>query len=142
MKTTAFIGGSLSFKGDDNSKRKTDKKKKNKKKAHKKENDVKHNLTNKATTITTSTTSSGHDDTINATINDIDYDDLTEVERRTMERRMERENIELRTAVLKSHRERVEEFNEKLSSQTEHNDIPRVRFITFINKFILCNDMT
>jgi len=51
---------------------------------------------------------------------------MTDAERKALKRRQEREQKELEQLVQKSHRERVEEFNEKLASQTEHNDIPRV----------------
>ena len=37
-----------------------------------------------------------------------------------------REKQELEKVASKSHRDRIEEFNEKLGNLTEHNDIPRV----------------
>lgn len=104
MKTT-FMGGALSFKGD---------KKKKKKKAKKKSTTSKHKR---------------QDDTAVPADNDntIDDDDLTDAERKALKRKRERERKELEKVAKKSHRERVEEFNEKLGSLTEHNDIPRVR---------------
>ena len=53
-------------------------------------------------------------------------DDMTEAERKAMRKQKERELQELEQVAKKSHRERVEEYNEKLGKLTEHNDIPRV----------------
>ena len=53
-------------------------------------------------------------------------DDLTEAERKALTRKQVQERKEMEKLASKSHRERVEEFNEKLSNLTEHNDIPRV----------------
>lgn len=98
-----FVGGALSFKGD--------KKKPNKKKKHR----VKHDL------------KSGNDAPIEKLETEITpSDNLTTAERKAMKRRLERERIEAEKIAEKSHRERVEEFNQKLASLTELNDIPRV----------------
>lgn len=51
---------------------------------------------------------------------------MTQAEQKAHKRKQERERIELEKAAQKSHRERVEEFNEKLGNETELNDIPRV----------------
>jgi protein FAM32A len=56
----------------------------------------------------------------------IEDDGLTVAERKSLKIKLEREKAELEKLAHKSHRERVEEFNEKLSSLTELNDIPRV----------------
>ena len=62
-----------------------------------------------------------------------DDDDLTPAERRSLNRKKRREREESEKIGRKSHRERVEEFNEKLGNLTEHNDIPRVSlFYIFI----------
>ena len=53
-------------------------------------------------------------------------DALTEAERKARKRRLERERMDAEKAAQKSHRERIEEFNTKLASLTELNDIPRV----------------
>lgn len=97
-----FTGGALSFKGQ------SSKKKKKKKSKH----SIKSKEQQKAMVPVDDDTN--HDTT------------LTDAERKAQRRRKEREEIELRKAAGKSHRERVEEFNEKLASQTELNDIPRV----------------
>ncbi len=52
--------------------------------------------------------------------------ELTDAERKALKYKLERERKELEQLAKKSHRERVEEFNEKLSNLTELNDIPRV----------------
>ncbi len=53
-------------------------------------------------------------------------DGLTDVQRRHKQRLLEKQMAELRNIVSKTHRERVEEYNIKLASMTEHNDLPRV----------------
>lgn len=96
---TAFVGGALSFKGDG---------KKKAKKVKRKIEKVKHELKVK--------------ESVAATV----VEELTEAEKKAALRRQEREKECLKAVASKSHRERVEEFNEKLSQLTEHNDIPRV----------------
>lgn len=101
---TAFTGGSLSFKGD----------KKKKKKVKKKEESssaAKHKIKN---------------DSVPAAAAFLEQD-MTAAERRAMERKKERLRIDNENLARKSHRERIEEFNERLGSASEHNDIPRVR---------------
>lgn len=51
---------------------------------------------------------------------------LTEAQRRYRRQRLERELKLAKQSVNSSYRERVENFNFKLSKMTEHNDIPRV----------------
>ena len=58
--------------------------------------------------------------------NDNDNDDLTEAERKSLVLKKERASQDIEKTAMKSHRERVEEFNEKIGSLTELNDIPRV----------------
>ena len=53
-------------------------------------------------------------------------DGLTETQRRHIARQKEREKKNIKNLVSKSHRERIDEFNQYLSVLTEHNDIPRV----------------
>lgn len=98
MTKSAFIGGALSFKGD---------KKKSKKKAKK----SKHKLLKDE---------KKHDEGYE---ND---QDLTDAEKRALKFKLERERQESEKIAQKSHRERVEELNNHLSSLTELNDIPRV----------------
>jgi protein FAM32A len=126
-----FVGGSLSFKGDKKAK------KKNKSKA-------KHSVKSPTTdpeSISRAAAAGGANDADDAAVDGMttprapashDEDnlleaDLTEAERKALTKRRERELQELAVLATKSHRERVEEFNEKLASLTEHNDIPRVR---------------
>ena len=52
-------------------------------------------------------------------------DGLTETER-AHKRRLVARRKEAPRAARKSHRERVDDLNEKLSTMTEHNDIPRI----------------
>lgn len=103
-----FVGGTLNFKGD-------------KSLVKKKKRRVKHER------IKSETTEIVHEanNTASGTMND-DDDGLTEVERKALRRRLERERLDAEKIAQKSHRERIEEFNSKLASQTELNDIPRV----------------
>lgn len=106
--------GKLSFKGDKKSKKKSSK--------------SKHKL-------------STHDDATNieskqteALIKKQQQDDptidsdeeLTPAERRSKKFKAQQARREMEKVVKLSHRERVEEFNEKLGKLTELNDIPRV----------------
>ena len=105
-----FVGGSLSFKGD---------KSKTKKKKRRVKHDIVKQQTTKAVHETNNiTTNNNNDDEVD--------DGLTEVERKALRRRLERERLDAERIAQKSHRERIEEFNSKLASQTELNDIPRV----------------
>mmetsp|Transcript_12810 Transcript_12810/g.14459 ORF Transcript_12810/g.14459 Transcript_12810/m.14459 type:complete len:117 (-) Transcript_12810:190-540(-) len=106
-----FSGGKLNLKGSKKSK------KKNKKSKHKIESENGSKLKSR----NDESNNEIHDD------NEVDYDeDLTPAERRSLKIKKEREHQELEKIAGKSHRERVEEFNDKLGSLTEHNDIPRV----------------
>jgi protein FAM32A len=98
-----FIGGALSFKGD------------KKKKHKKKKQSVKHEIDKRESEIIVNTNNDDDDD-----------DGLTEAERKALKRRLERERIDAEKSAQMSHRERIEEFNTKLASLTELNDIPRV----------------
>jgi protein FAM32A len=112
MPKAAFVGGSLSFKGD-------------KKKAKKKKNKSKHSLgreeegnqKQKVVKDPDSNSEDGFDD------------DMTDAERAAVKFKRERQRQESEKIAQKSHRERVEEFNEQLGSLTELNDIPRVSFL-------------
>lgn len=118
---TTFTGGALSFKGD--------KKKKSKKKG--KVSKHKHQSDSDGTKDKKERQQQNDDD--DATLQQQQpQEDLTDVERRAIQRRKDRENVELCMASQKSHRDRIEEFNGKLAAQTEHNDIPRVRIVLCI----------
>lgn len=51
---------------------------------------------------------------------------MTESERRYEEIRRQRLEKKLKKEALKSHKDRVAEFNEKLENLSEHHDLPRV----------------
>ena len=53
-------------------------------------------------------------------------DGLTETERAHKRRLVARRKEAAASGAAKSHRERVDDLNEKLSTMTEHNDIPRI----------------
>lgn len=109
MVRATFVGGKLNLKGE--------KKKKSKKSARKKKSSQtsKHSLE----------LASREDTLIQESIPLAD-DDLTEAERKSLKRKQERERIDLEKLAEQSHRERVEDFNEKLGRLTELNDIPRI----------------
>ncbi|CAM9194742.1 unnamed protein product, partial [Hapterophycus canaliculatus] len=52
-------------------------------------------------------------------------DMLTPAQKRFREKQLEREGDKIRGMVEQTHRERIENFNARLASMTEHNDIPR-----------------
>jgi protein FAM32A len=119
----AFVGGTLSFKGEKK------KKKKSKDKRYKLSSDVpNHALQGKDNDEKDVETEQQPPatGTVSSRVPYDDDDDMTEAEKKALKRRLERENLELAQVASKTHRERVEEFNEKLSTLTEHNDIPRV----------------
>jgi protein FAM32A len=124
MKPVAFARGSLSFKGD---------KKKPKKKTNKVKNSLKAKHLSDGVNVVEGSTS--NDQTTAAWgESNIDEDDLTDAEKKALLRKQERERIDLIAVASKSHRERIEDFNEKLGQQTELNDIPRVRIVDYILK--------
>jgi protein FAM32A len=51
---------------------------------------------------------------------------LTEAQKRFKKQKMEKEKRDAEKLAQKSFRDRIDEFNQKLSKLTEHNDIPRV----------------
>lgn len=55
-----------------------------------------------------------------------DQDRRTPAEKKFEEKSVKREVQKAKTQVLKSHREKVKEFNEYLARLTEHHDIPKV----------------
>jgi len=108
-----FVGGKLSLKGD--------KKKKGKKKKSKSKHDKKKSSRDEEAAAFAAANSGGSDD---------EEDELTEAERRSQKFKGKAERKDLEKAAKQSHRDRVEEFSQKLSELTELNDIPRVSFIT------------
>ena len=126
-KKPLFLGGALSFKGE----------KKNK--AQKKKSKTKHTTVSQsgqsstARTITSLENASFEPQSVDTIPIHHDKDKIdgandeqTPAERAAQARKRERQWKELQLMAQKSHRERVEAFNEKLSQLTEHNDIPRV----------------
>jgi protein FAM32A len=51
---------------------------------------------------------------------------LTEAQKRFKQRQIEKEKMDAKKLAGTSFRDRIENFNQKLSKLTEHNDIPRV----------------
>lgn len=51
---------------------------------------------------------------------------LTDAQKRHMKKQREQEDRDLQKSVKSSYRDRIENFNAKLSTLTEHNDIPRI----------------
>lgn len=124
MAPTIFSGGKLNLKGS----KKAKKKSKNSKHKIKSDAENREKNENEISELKFDTTKSNGDNY------EEDSDDgLTSAERRSLDRKKQREREELAKVGGKSHRERVEEFNEKLGSLTEHNDIPRVR-LSFLVK--------
>mmetsp|Transcript_15230 Transcript_15230/g.42152 ORF Transcript_15230/g.42152 Transcript_15230/m.42152 type:complete len:112 (+) Transcript_15230:119-454(+) len=104
--TGGFTGGALSFKGQ--------------KKAKKKKSKSKHK------TDKSPPAQQQKEQDQAASTADNYHDELTPAERKALVRKKEREQKDLEKLAQKSHRENIEEYNEKLGNLTEHNDIPRV----------------
>eukprot|EP00956_Cyclotella_meneghiniana_P007393 scaffold10096_cov49-Cyclotella_meneghiniana.AAC.1 len=100
--------GKLSFKGDKKSKKKSSK--------------SKHKLSTNEAAAAASTAAAA---AASATHSD-EEEELTTAEKRSLKFKSQQAKREMEKVVKLSHRERVEEFNEKLGSLTELNDIPRV----------------
>ena len=113
MSPPTFLGGKLNLKG---SKKNAKKKKRKSSKAKLDKSNAASDGIHKEQKIS--------DESI-ALHEDID-DDLTEAEKRALRFKKEQEERDFEKIGSKSHRERVEEFNTKLSELTELNDIPRV----------------
>ena len=58
----------------------------------------------------------------------VEEDRRTDAEKRFEAHMMKYEEQRLKKAATKSHRERVKEMNEKLSTLTEHHDLPRISY--------------
>eukprot|EP00535_Pseudo-nitzschia_heimii_P002437 CAMPEP_0197173844 /NCGR_PEP_ID=MMETSP1423-20130617/615_1 /TAXON_ID=476441 /ORGANISM="Pseudo-nitzschia heimii, Strain UNC1101" /LENGTH=128 /DNA_ID=CAMNT_0042622709 /DNA_START=33 /DNA_END=419 /DNA_ORIENTATION=- len=122
MTKSSFLGGALSFKGDKKKSRKTSKKSK-----------TKHKLKD-GETVKEMMGSSEHSrgesdrtlDKFASSLDEVEDDELTEAERKALKFKQHRQKQESETIAQKSHRERVEDLNEKLGNLTELNDIPRV----------------
>ena len=108
-----FLGGKLKLKG-----------KKKKKKS-------KHSLKSKKSTEDAAAVDSSEDKPLQTNIDSDEDDGLTAAERRSLKLKKERETMDIEKLAKKSHRERVEEFNEKIGNLTELNDIPRVSIFYF-----------
>lgn len=106
-----FVGGKLSLKGD---KKKKSKKKKSKSKHDKKKSSRDEEVAAAAAAAVTNNSS------------DDEEDEMTEAERKAQKYKQKAEKNDLEKAAKQSHRDRVEEFSQKLSELTELNDIPRV----------------
>ena len=105
-----FVGGKLSLKGDKKkSKRKKSKSKHDKKKSSRDEQE--------AAAAAAANDSNG---------SDVDEDEMTEAERKAQKYKQQAEKKDLEKVAKQSHRDRVEEYSQKLSQLTELNDIPRM----------------
>ena len=104
-----FVGGKLSLKGD---------KKKSKKKKSKSKHDKKKSSRDEQEAAAAAANDSNG--------SDVDEDEMTEAERKAQKYKQQAEKKDLEKVAKQSHRDRVEEFSQKLSQLTELNDIPRV----------------
>ena len=111
-----FVGGKLSLKGD---KKKKGKKKKSKSKHDKKKSSRDEEEAAAAAAAAVTNNSSDDDE----------EDEMTEAERKAQKYKQNAEKKDLEKVAKQSHRDRVEEFSQKLSELTELNDIPRVSLI-------------
>jgi len=90
--------------------------------------------TTSTTTSETSSSSSSSTTTTTTTNNKRNRDDdeeedlshLTESEKRFRMSKIEKEKKDIKKLLKQTYRDRLNDFNEKLSKQSDHNDIPRV----------------
>ena len=109
-----FVGGKLSLKGD---------KKKGKKKKSKSKHDKKKSSRDEEAAAAAAAAANDSNGS------DIDEDEMTEAERKAQKYKQQAEKKDLEKVAKQSHRDRVEEYSQKLSQLTELNDIPRVSAI-------------
>ncbi|KAL7526495.1 hypothetical protein ACHAWF_001792 [Thalassiosira exigua] len=119
-KSSSFTGGKLSLKGD-------------KKKSKKKSKKAKHGLGESsegndvaAASPSLSRSRDAYESSDDERRSHSEDEGLTAAEKRSRKFKRQQERKEMEKVVGLSHRERVEQFNEKLGKLTEHNDIPRV----------------
>ena len=105
-----FVGGKLSLKGDKKKSRKKKSKSKHDKKKSSRDDEA-------AAAAATANDSNG---------SDVDEDEMTEAERKAQKYKQQAEKKDLEKVAKQSHRDRVEEYSQKLSQLTELNDIPRM----------------
>ena len=108
-----FVGGKLSLKGD---------KKKGKKKKSKSKHDKKKSSRDEEAAAAAAAAAAAND----SNGSDVDEDEMTEAERKAQKYKQQAEKKDLEKVAKQSHRDRVEEYSQKLSQLTELNDIPRV----------------
>jgi protein FAM32A len=105
----SVIGGKLKFKSDKNSKK--IKRSSANNDANFKKNEKNH--------IASSSNNATED-----VLQNVDY--LTEAQKKHIEKKKKSEIADLKKTIRISFREKIENFNNKLATLTEHNDIPRV----------------
>jgi len=85
-----------------------------------------HSIGAARTTSTREEGASGGERTLAGALRDAGWRAKTEAERRHDERRRRRIEERVRREGVKTHKERVEEFNARLSGLSEHHDMPRI----------------
>lgn len=127
-KKVTVIGGKLKLKGSSNSSNKLNKKRKVEDTST--INSSNTSITNSSTTNSSisnsSTNNSATSNSNNTGINTEEESNLTEAEKRYRRRKLELEQKSLKKLAGMNYRDRIDNFNNKLASLTEHNDIPRV----------------
>ena len=119
-----FTGGSLGFL----SKKKKTSKKKKKRKPDAEEADMDSGSKKKSKVAFSDGVPSTHDSSPPppASANSDSEDELTPFERSHLSKKRSKESRDTAALAEKSHRERVDAFNQGLSTLTEHNDLPRI----------------
>ena len=116
------VGGALKIKGIDFKRKKSSKKKKKKRKREEEEGGGDESAA--AAAASSSTAGGGEEQEEPAEEDPADF--MTDAERRYHKTMKQRASQAAQSAVTKTHREKVEDFNFLLDNLTEHNDIPRV----------------
>ena len=113
------IGGKLKFKGNSSNKNSSNI-------IPKVTSSSSSSSTTTTTTTSSSTTRISKDSNKRSREDEEDLSHLTESEKRFRMSKIEKEKKDIKKLVKQTYRDRLKEFNEKLSKQSDHNDIPRV----------------
>jgi len=116
MSKPVVIGGKLKFKGSSNSNNKNSSIPKT----------TSSSISSSSSLTTTTTTTTSKDSNKRSREDEEDLSHLTESEKRFRISKIEKEKKDMKKLVKQTYRDRLKEFNEKLSKQSEHNDIPRI----------------
>ena len=112
MSKPVVIGGKLKFKGSSNS--------------NNKNSSIPKTTSSSISSSSSLTTTTSKDSNKRSREDEEDLSHLTESEKRFRISKIEKEKKDIKKLVKTTYRDRIQDFNEKLSKLSDHNDIPRV----------------